>query len=246
MHLPVVPDSEAAGSADGGSNDPLENRVAPPRGVGVGEHLNAVKANLAESRADELLRVGNEQAGTTDLAHGRGDQVSDNKLDVDAVGLKLRSQRSAPVLQEGLTTAVGSEVRGRHNASEGAEGEDKAVTALDEERGNDLSGLEGAQAVDGDDVLHLVTSGLEKRYGDAVRLANIVDQDADVQTVDELGQTLIVGVVILSVVHGQSLNLQASPPQGELASESIELGLGTRDEDEIETLGSELLGKLFA
>lgn len=246
VHVLVQLEGEVAVDANSVLNNPLENGVAPPGGVGVGEGLGAVEANLAESRADELLGVGNEEAGAADLAHGSGDEVADNKVDIDALILELGRKSAAPVLEESLAAAVGREVGSGHDTGKRAHGKDKTLLALGEDGSDNLGGLECSEAVDGDNVLELVAVGLEERNGDAVGLANVVDQDTNVETLDEFSKTLVVGIVVLGEVHGEGLGLETIPSELKLAGEGIELRLSARDENEVEALGSELLGELLA
>ncbi len=220
--------------------------MAPPRRVSVGERLGAAQADLAQGSADKLLRARDEQAGAADLAHGGGHQVADDELDVDALRLQLRGQSATPVLQEGLAATVGGEIRGGHDAGKGAHGQDETPLAPHQKRGNNLCGLEGAEAVERDDVLELLAAGLEERNGDAVRLSDVVDQDAHVQTPNQRGEALVVVILVLGVVHRQYLDLQPGPSQLQFAGESFELGFGAGNEDQVETLGGELLGKLLA
>lgn len=246
VHVLVQLEGKVAVDANSVLNNPLEHSVAPPGGVGVGEGLGAVEANLAESRADELLGVGDEEAGAADLGHGSGDEVADNKVDINPLVLELGRESAAPVLEEGLAAGVGGEVGGGHDTGERTHGKDKTLLALGEDGSDNLGSLECAEAVDGDDVLELVAVGLEEGNGDAVGLANVVDQDANVEALDELGKTLVVGIVVLGEVHSEGLGLEAIPSELKLAGESIELRLSARDKDEVEALGGELLSKLLA
>lgn len=246
VHVLVQLEGKVAVGTNGVLNHPLEHRMAPPGGVGVREGLGAVEANLAESGADELLGVGNEKAGAANLAHGSGDEVANNKVDIDALVLELRRESAAPVLEESLAAAVGGEVWSGHNAGERAHGKDKTLLALGEDWSDNLSGLECTEAVDGDNVLELVAVGLEERNGDAVGLANVVDQDTNVEALDELAKTLVVGIVVLGEVHGEGLGLEAIPSKLKLTGEGIKLRLSARDENEVEALGSELLGEFLA
>lgn len=103
-------------------------------------------------------------------------------MSIDALGLELLCQSAVPVLEEGLAAAVGSEIWSRGDTGERSHGEDKTLLALSEEGCDNLGNLESSQAVDVDDVLELFGGGLEERNGDAVGLADVVDEDADVQS----------------------------------------------------------------
>lgn len=246
VHVLVHPEGDVAVGTNSVLNNPLENGVAPPGGVGVGEGLGAVEANLAESRADERLGAGDEEAAAADLAHSSGDEVADNKVDIDALVLELGRESAAPVLEESLAAAVGGEVGSGHDTGERAHGEDKTLLALGKDGSDNLGGLECAEAVDGDNVLELVAVGLKEGNGDAVGLANVVDQDTNVEALDELGKTLVVGIIVLGEVHGEGLGLETIPSELKLAGEGIQLRLSARDENEVEALGGELLGELLA
>ncbi|KAI6767382.1 hypothetical protein HG530_005391 [Fusarium avenaceum] len=164
MHPLVKVNSEGAVSTGDVLNKPQHERVAPPRSVSVGCGLVTSKANLAEGGLDKVASVGNKDAGATDLAHGGGDEMAQNK--------------------ESLATRVSCEKGCGSPATERSHGEDKTVLSLLHDRSNSLGNSEGANAVDGDNVLKLLLRGLEERNGDAVALANVVDEDTDIKTVD--------------------------------------------------------------
>jgi hypothetical protein len=248
MHTLVDGDGQRTVHTGNILNEPQHKRMAPPRRIGVGRRLVAAGANLAESGLDKGTGVGDEQAGAANLAHGSGDEVAEDKLDIDIVVGKLRGQGITPLLEESLAARVGGQVRGRCPAAKGAHGQDETALALLQDGRNDLRHLERAQAVDGDDVLQLVAGGLEEGHGDAVALADVVDEDADVEALDKLGEAVVVGVLILGKVHGKGLDLgRLGGKLGRnLAGEGIELRLGSGHEDEVEALGGELGRKLLA
>lgn len=247
MHFHVDGQSPLVSDANGVLNNPQHQSMRPPRRVGVREVLVNASADLSERRTDKVLGVGDRNARLADLAHGGRHEVADNKLHVDAVRLELRSERAGPVLQERLGARVRSQVGRGDPASEGAHGEDEARLALLHDGGDDLGGLEGAEAVDGDDVLELLAGGLDEGNGDAVGLADVVDEDADVEAGDELGETVVVGAVVAGVVHGEDLDLDLAGELGlELVGKGLKLGLGSGDEDEVEALAGELVGVFLA
>jgi hypothetical protein len=75
-----------------------------------------------------------------------------------------------------------------------------------------------------------------------VALANVVNQNTNIEPLDNLSHPFVIGVVILREVHSEGLDLDAlSCVLGlDIGGERIELGGGARDEDEIEPLASEL------
>lgn len=151
------------------------------------------------------------------------------------------------MLQEGLAARVRGQVRGRHPAGKGAHGEDETALALLHDGSDDLGGLQGAEAVDGDNVLELAAGGLEEGDGNAVALADIVDEDTDIEAVDELGESVVIVVVVAGEVHGEDLDLDLAIELGlELVGEGLELGLGSGDENEVEALAGELVGEFLA
>ena len=248
MHVAVDGNRNRAVDSNSILNEPQHESMAPPRSIGVGGSLVATKANLAERALDPRADVGNEKTGTTNLAHGGGNKVTKNQLHINIVAGQLRGQSIAPLLEESLATRVRGQVRSESPAAKGAHGEDKTTLALLENRRNDLGDLERAKAVDGDDALKLVPGRFEERDGDAVALADVVDQDADIKTLDKLAEGIVVGVIVLRKVHGQGLDLDRLDRvfSGDFGGNGIELRLGSRDEDEVEALGGELRGKLLA
>lgn len=246
VHVKILLDGEAASCANGVLNNPLEGSMRPPRGVGVGEGLSTAKADLAKSGTNKRLGARAQQTCAANLAHGSGNQVADNELNIDALGLELLSERAAPVLQECLAAAVGGQVRSGHVTGERTHGEDEALLPLHQDGRDNAGGLEGAEAVDVYDIQHLVGGSLQEWYGDAVGLADVVDQNAHIEALDKLGQALVVGVVILCVVHRESLRLQARELLLELGGKRVELRLGARDKDDVEALRGELCGELLA
>lgn len=248
MHALVNGDGQRAVDAGNVLNEPQHESVAPPGRICAWRSLVATSANFAEGSLDKGARVGDEQAGAANLAHGRGDEVAQDKLDIDIVVGKLRRQGIAPLLEESLAARVSGQVRRGSPAAKGAHGQDETTLALLQDRRDDLGYLERAQAVDGDDVLQLFAGGLEEGHGDAVALADVVDEDADVEALDKRSEAVVVRVLVLGKVHGEGLDLGRLG--GELgldfAGEGIELRLGSGHEDEVEALGSELSGKLLA
>jgi len=79
-----------------------------------------------------------------------------------------------------------------------------------------------------------------------VALCGVVDEDGDVQSVDELGQSFAVNGRVLREVHGEGLGLHTGELGGDLSSEGIELGGGVRNEDDDEAFLSELESKFLA
>lgn len=73
-------------------------------------------ADVAQGGGDEAVRVWDCKGRSSDLGHGGGDEVGDDELDVDAVGLQLARQGGRPVLQERLGAGIDTEKRAWHQA----------------------------------------------------------------------------------------------------------------------------------
>ena len=155
VHFQVDRHSDRMHGANGLLDDPEEESMGPPRGVGGGCNLVTACSNLTKSRLDKVSGVGDHDARSSDLGHGGSDEVAKDKLDIDTLGFKLGRERRAPVLEEGLATRVGGKIGGRSPASEGAHGEDETLAPTGHDRSNHLSGLQGSEAVDSDDILQL-------------------------------------------------------------------------------------------
>lgn len=155
--------------------------------------------------------------------------MAENQIDVYVVISKFRRKSIAPLLQEGLAARVGSQVRSRCPATEGAHSQYQSMLALLENRGNNLSDLESTQAIDCNNVLQLVLGCLEERDGHAVALPDIVYQDSNVEATNDLGELLIIGVVVLGEVHGVNLDIKvlAMVFLLQLLGERLELGFGS-------------------
>lgn len=135
--------------------------------------------------------------------------MAQDKVDIDVIISQLRRQRIAPLLEKGLATGVGCEVGSGRPAAERTHGENQSTLALFEDRRDSLGDLERADAVDDNDVLKLLLGRLEERNRDTVALANVIDQDSDVETLDQLAQSVVILVIVLGKVHCKSLDLQA-------------------------------------
>lgn len=247
VHVPVLVQHKSVPHAQHLLDRPVHDAVAPVRRDGS-SHVagGAREPNLSKRSLDKLLRRRDHGAGLADLAHGAGNKVSDGELGLNTVGLELCAQRGRPVLKEGLGARVGGQQRSGEETTERAHGEDKTALAVDHAGGDNLGDLEGALDVDGDDVLHLGIGRLEERDRDVVALSDVVDQDGDIKLLNELGQTLVVGGVVLRKVHGERLGTDVGKAVAEVLDEVIEFGGGAGNEDEVEPLLCELDGKLLA
>ena len=98
------------------------------------------------------------------------------------------------MLQEGLGAGVGGKERCRCESTEGAHGEDEATLLRKHIWEHSLSDPQSAEAVDVDDILHLVLWRLSERNRYAMRLADIVDEYRDLFSPQKLGESCIVGV----------------------------------------------------
>ena len=246
MHVLVLGQHGSAPDPQELLDSPMHDTVAPERRDGTRHTTRSTpESDLSERSLDELLGGGNHHARLTDLAHCAGDQVSDDELSVNTVGLELSTERSRPVLQECLGARIGGQERGREKTAEGAHGEDETAATGNHAGSDGLGDLKGSLNVNSDDVFHLDVFGLEERHGHVMALADVVDEDGYVQSVDELGQSFVVSGRILGEVHGDGLGLHTGE-LGDLSSEGIELGGGARNEDDVEAFLSELESKFLA
>jgi hypothetical protein len=242
VHPLVKENSDRTIGARNVLNEPQHESMAPPRGVSVGSSLVTTESNLAKSSLDEVASVGDKKTRAADLAHGGCDKVAQYKVHINVVVSKLSGESVAPLLKESLATRVCRQERSRSPATERSHGEDKTALALLQNRSDDLSNSESTNAVDGDNVLKLLLGGLEERNRDAVALTNVVDENTNIKTRNQLAQTLVVGILVLGEVHVKDLDLQALSRVLllNLGGEALELGEGSGNEDEVEALGSEL------
>lgn len=248
MHLLVDANGDWAVDTRNVLNKPEHECVAPPGGVRVGRSLVSSETNLSQASLNKRSGIGDQQACTANLAHGCGDEVTEYNVDIDVIIGQLRRQSVAPLLEECLATRIGRQVRCRGPAGERAHGEDETALALLEDRCDDLCNLQCTQAVDCDNIFHLFGRRVEERHGDAVALADVVDQDGNVETADQLLKVLVVCIVILGEIHGQRLDFQSLVGilLLDFGREGFELGVGSGDENEVEALAGELGGVFFA
>lgn len=141
------------------------------------------------------------------------------------------------MLQEGLGARVGGQERGGEGAAEGGHGEYEAALAGDHAGRDELGDAEGGHAVDHDDVSHFFLGSLDEGYRNGMAESDVVDQNADVETLDEVLQAGIVRVLILRKVHGERLRRDLGPILGrDIGGESGKFRFGARDEDEVVAL----------
>lgn len=208
MHLLVDRHGNRTVSTRNVLNEPQHERVAPPRSVSVRSSLVTTQSNLAESSLDKVASVGDKETRTADLAHGGSDKVAQNEIDINLVISKLGSKSVAPLLEESLATRVSGQKSSRSPSTKRSHGQDETVLAGLHDRSDSLGNAESTSAVDGDDVLELLLVGLEERNGNAVALADVVDKDTNIQTVDKLAEALVVFIAVLGEVHVENLDLK--------------------------------------
>jgi hypothetical protein len=248
VHAPVELDHNARPLAQKPREEPHHQSVAPVRRACERNVLCASgPTNFAERGLDELLRVRDKRRWLADLGHGRCDEVRLYALDVYPVRLEFRTKSRGPLLKEGLAAGVGGEEGGREEPTKRCHGEDETALARDHAWGKELSNAEGGHAVDHDDVVHLLLGRLDERYGDAMAQSDVVDQNADVQSVDQLLQFVIVGIFVQRKVHCQRLGRDLGAIfRGDVGGEGVELGLRAGDEDEVVALCGQGEGELLA
>lgn len=186
VHLLVDGDGNRSVSTRNVLNEPQHERVAPPGSVSVRRSLVTTKANLSKGSLDKVASVGDEETRAADLAHGGGNEMAQNKVDINLVISKLSGKSVAPLLEESLTTRVSGQKSSRGPSTERSHGQDETVLASFHNRSDSLGNAKSTNAVDGDDILELLLVGLEERNRDAVALADVVDEDANIKTVDKL------------------------------------------------------------
>lgn len=243
MHLLVVPDRYRTVDTRNILDQPQHDRVTPPRCVSVWCSLVGTETNLAEGGLDKVASIGDEKARTANFAHASGDKMAQDKVDINVVISQLRGQGVAPLLKESLAARVGGQIRSGSPAAERTHRQDQTMLELLHDGSHNLCHLEGSQAIDGDNVLELFLWRLEEWNRNAVALSDIVYQDGYIETVDQLGQLLVIGIIILGKVHGMNLDLEttfSNVSLFKLFGESFELRLGSGNEYEIEALGSKL------
>jgi hypothetical protein len=248
VHAAVHLDDNVRPLAEEARQEPLHQTVTPVRGACEGNVLRTARtANLAKRSLDKLLGVGYESGGLADLGHGGGDEVRLDALHVDTVWLELGAESSGPLLQEGLAAGVGRQKGCGEEATERGHGEDKSPLALLHTRSDELGDAQGGHAVDDNDVVHLLLGCLVEGNRNVVAQTDVVDQDGDVESIHELGQLGVVGVLVLGKVHCQRLDGGlGSILGGDVGGERVELGLGARHEDQVVALGCERQSKLLA
>lgn len=77
-------------------------------------------------------------------------------------------------------------------------------------------------------------------------LADVVDENSDIEVFDDLLELGVIGLVVAGEVHGENLGLDGWSLGLDLLGEGGELGLGARDEDEVEALVGELKSVLLS
>ncbi len=241
MELLVEINSELRGQANSVLNPPLHNTMGPKRSATESSVAGSTSDTyLGQSSLDKVAWVWNGSRWLADLGHGRGNEVGDDELYINSLWLELGGERSGPLLEEGLGSGVSSEKRSWQETAERAHGEDKSALALGHSRCDDTGNLEGANAVNGDDIAHLLLWREGEWDRVAVGLSDVVDQDSDVLVLDDGGETGVVGRVVLGEIHSENLGLDQWGLGLDLSGEGDELGFGAGHEDEVEALVGEL------
>jgi hypothetical protein len=248
VHAAVHLDDNVRPLAEEARQKPLHQSVTPVRSTRECNVLRTARAaNLAKRSLDELLGVGYESGGLANLGHGGGDKVGLDALHVDTVWLELGAESGGPLLQEGLAAGVGRQKGCWEEPTKRGHGEDKSTLALLHTRSDELGDAQGGHAVDDNDVVHLLLRCLVEGNRNVVAQTNVVDQDGDIKSVNELGELGVVGVLVLGKVHCQRLDRGLGAILGgDVGGERVELGLGARHEDQVIAFGCEGESKLLA
>ena len=239
VHRFVDSKHSLAESAQRRNNARRHHTVRPVRNRGIGVGKNTIATDLTERSAHEALWVWNSHGRTADLRHGRGNEVADNKLDVDAVRSKFAGKSSGPVLQESLAAGVGGQKRSGQEAGERAHRENQSALTLHHTGDDELSNAQSTEAVDCDDVLHFFFGGQSERHRDAVAKSNIVDQDRNIHSLNQRLEIVVVGIVVHRKVHRKRLRLNIGLAF-DFSGDSSQFLRITGDEDDIVSRTSEL------
>lgn len=226
-------------------DSPVHDSMSPVRGIRSRSLGSPLGTDASKGALDKVAWVRDERGGLADLGHGGGDEVGEDELGLDVVGGELGAERGGPLLEEGFGAGVGCEEGGGEETAEGAHGEDEAALAL-HHAGNDEGGdAEGAVAVDVDDVLHFGELGFGEGGGNVVGLADVVDEDGDVEAGDFGGKGGVVGLGVFGKVHGEGAGLDLVF-LGDFGREGGQFAGGTGDEEDIVALGGDLKGEFLA
>lgn len=243
MELSINPHHHRARTPNRILNPPLHNGMTPERRRCKRRIPRATcKPNLRQRRLDKITRVRDHSRRPSDFRHGRSDKIREDELDIDALRLQLGGERRGPLLQESLGAGVCRKKRTGQKPAERAHGEDEPALALRHPRCDKTSHLERAEAVNGDNIAHLLVWGERERDGVGVALSDVIDEDTDVETGHDRGQLGVVGLVVLGEVHGQDLGLDRRCLGFDVVGERGKLGFSARDKDEIEAFRGELKG----
>jgi hypothetical protein len=248
MHTPVELHQHRRTIPQKGRQHPLQKPMAPIRRARERHVLRSTTAsNLAQRSLHKLTWVRDQHRRLADLGHGRSDKVRLYALHADAVRFEFGAEGGRPLLEEGLAARVGREERSREEAAERRHGKHKAPLARHHTRRNLLGNPQRRHAINHDDIPHLRLWRLHKRHRNAVAESDVVDQDADVQSVDEFPQCGVVAVLVLAEIHRERLGRDLGAMLGgDGRGEVGELGLRARDEDEVVAFGGKSEGEFFA
>lgn len=171
----VLLDSESVGVVNSVVNDLFEYVVVLLGGIGVGKVFVVVEINFVKGSFYKLFGVRDEEVGVVNFVYGSGDEVRDDKLNINVMGGKFWGERRVLVLEESFVVVVGGEVGGGYGVGEGVYGENEIFFVSSEDGSNDFGGFESVEVVDGDNVLEFGFFGIEEGYGDVVGLVDVVD-----------------------------------------------------------------------
>lgn len=248
MHTTVDFDQVIAPLSNETRQEPVHESMTPVRCAGEGNILcTSTSANLAEHSADKLFGVRDEQRRLADLRHGGGDEMGLDALDADAVGFELGAESGGPLLEEGLGTRVCCKKRSRESTAERSHGEDKTAFTLNHTRCNQLSDPQRSHTVNRNDIRHLLVIGLHEWHRDRMAQSDVIDQDADIETLHQFLEFGVVGVEVLGEVHCVRIDGELGAIFGfDFGSEGFEFVVGAGDEDEVVALCCEGEGEFFA
>ncbi len=169
-----------------------------------------------------------------------------DNLDSYAVRCKLRRESRGPLLQKCFTAGICGEIRGGKETSKACHCEDESAPPSDHTRGDKLCNAQSGQTIDSDDVLHLLFGCIIEGHRYGVRLANIIDKDANVANlIDDFFEGGVIFVAVGCKVYGQVARFYVALLLN-LLRKFEQLGLSAGDEKDVVAFGSELNRVFFS
>ena len=247
MHAPVLPQNHLVHHPRHTRQKPCHQPMTPVRRRAVRiTGRTPIPTDLRKHRLDKRPRVRDRRTGLAHLGHSRRDQVRLHQLHRDPVLLQLRTQRRRPLLQKRLAARVRRQERRGEQSAERAHGEHQSALALRHPGNDELRGAQRAQTVDRDDIRQFVLGGQGEGRGDAMALADVVDQNCNIESVHEGLQLVVIGVVVAGKVHRQTLRLHGWVLRRDLLFQGGQFRCGAGNKKNIEAGTGELESEFLA